>query len=161
MNGITAIPPATLAAPAAADAPSVADTQRHLRLVSAAQQFEGMMLEQILKPMQKSQDSGFGQDPDTDRDSSLDTMSSYGTEAVANAIAKSGGLGIARKLVADVTRLDARNATRNEAQNATRSEAQNGVRNRVDANAGQAPPIPASSITELPALKAHAPPPMR
>jgi peptidoglycan hydrolase FlgJ len=85
----------------------LAATQRHARLVDAAQQFEGMMLEQLLKPMQKSQDTGFGQDPDTDRDGSLDTLSSYGTEAVANSIARSGGLGIARKLVADVDRIDA------------------------------------------------------
>jgi flagellar protein FlgJ len=86
---------------------NLAATQRHARLVDAAQQFEGMMLEQLLKPMQKSQDTGFGEDPDTDRDGSLDTLSSYGTEAVANSIARSGGLGIARKLVADVDRIDA------------------------------------------------------
>ena len=87
---------------------SLVAAQRHARLVDAAQQFEGMMLEQILKPMQKSQDTGFGQDPDSDRDGSLDTLSSYGTEAVANSIARSGGLGIARKIVADVDRIDAR-----------------------------------------------------
>src|ERR1700719_4516137 len=80
-------------------------TLRYARLVDAAQQFEGMMLEQILKPLQRSQDSGFGQDADSDRDGSLDTMSSYGTEAVAKAIAKSGGMGIARKIVADVSRV--------------------------------------------------------
>jgi len=45
---------------------------------------------------------------DPDRDSSLDTLSSYGTEAVANSIARSGGLGIARKLIADVDRIDPR-----------------------------------------------------
>jgi flagellar protein FlgJ len=89
---------------------NLAATQRHARLVDAAQQFEGMMLEQLLKPLQKSQDAGFGEDPDTDtdRDASLDTLSSYGTEAVANSIARSGGLGIARKLIADVDRIDAR-----------------------------------------------------
>ncbi|HWZ51340.1 MAG TPA: hypothetical protein VNW54_07735 [Granulicella sp.] len=87
---------------------AVFEAQRHARLVDAAQQFEGMMLEQILKPMQRSQDSGFGQDPDGERDGSLDTMSSYGREAVAKAIAKSGGVGIARKIVADVSRTDAK-----------------------------------------------------
>ena len=111
MNGTITIAASTpiLAAPptGVAGGSSLATTHRHARLVDAAQQFEGMMLEQILKPMQKSQDTGFGQDPDSDRDGSLDTLSSYGTEAVANSIARSGGLGIARKIVADVDRIDA------------------------------------------------------
>jgi flagellar protein FlgJ len=81
---------------------------RHAKLVEAAQQFEGMLLEQMLKPMQKGEDTGFGEDPDADRDSSLDTMSSYGTEAVANAIAKSGGLGIAKQVIEKVSDLDTR-----------------------------------------------------
>jgi flagellar protein FlgJ len=128
MNGTPAVATSTLAmaaTPASTTTPSaalgtafgaalatgganLAATQRHARLVDAAQQFEGMMLEQLLKPLQKSQDTGFGSDPDTDRDGSLDTLSSYGTEAVANSIARSGGLGIARKLVADVDRIDTR-----------------------------------------------------
>jgi len=105
---VAASPAGTLGTTLAAASSSLAATQRHARLVDAAQKFEGMMLEQILKPMQKSQDTGFGQDPDSGRDGSLDTLSSYGTEAVANSIARSGGLGIARKIVADVDRIDAR-----------------------------------------------------
>lgn len=81
---------------------------RHAKLVDAAQKFEGMMLEELLKPMQKSQDTGFGEDPDADRDGSLDTMTSYGTEAMANAIAKGGGLGIAKQVLQKVSDLDAR-----------------------------------------------------
>jgi hypothetical protein len=80
----------TASTAAAATTATASDTQRQLRLVNAAQQFEGMLLEQILKPLQRSQDGGFGtqqDDPDNDRDTSLDTMSSYGTEAVATAIA--------------------------------------------------------------------------
>jgi peptidoglycan hydrolase FlgJ len=107
MNGPIAVATSTSASAAGTSA-NLAATQRHARLVDAAQQFEGMLLEQLLKPMQKSQDTGFGQDPDSDRDGSLDTLSSYGTEAVANSIARSGGLGIARKLVADVDRVDAK-----------------------------------------------------
>jgi peptidoglycan hydrolase FlgJ len=111
MNGTITVAASTptLAAPptGVAASSSLAATQRHARLVDAAQKFEGMLLEQILKPMQKSQDTGFGQDPDGDRDGSLDTLSSYGTEAMANSIARSGGLGIARKIVADVDRIDA------------------------------------------------------
>ena len=113
MNGPIAVATSTSAMAAAspiaaAGSANLAATQRHARLVDAAQQFEGMLLEQLLKPLQKSQDTGFGQDPDSDRDGSLDTLSSYGTEAVANSIARRGGLGIARKLVADVDRIDAR-----------------------------------------------------
>jgi peptidoglycan hydrolase FlgJ len=133
MNGILAVvastsgvaatpltPPSPRAALEAGGA-TLAATQRHARLVDAAQQFEGMMLEQLLKPLQKSQDTGFGQDPDTDRDGSLDTLSSYGTEAVANSIARSGGLGIARKLVADVDRIDAHSES--QTQKTQRSQA--------------------------------------
>jgi Rod binding domain-containing protein len=104
----TTTPSAAFGTALATAGANLAATQRHARLVDAAQQFEGMMLEQLLKPMQKSQDTGFGEDPDADRDGSLDTLSSYGTEAVANSIARSGGLGIARKLVADVDRIDAK-----------------------------------------------------
>ena len=87
------------------------EQQRHAKLVDAAQKFEGMLLQEILKPMQKSQDTGFGEDPDADRDGSLDTMTSYGTEAMANAIAKSGGLGIAKQVIEKVSDLDTRTGT--------------------------------------------------
>jgi len=81
---------------------------RHAKLQDAAEQFEGMMLQELLKPMQEGKDGsfggfggGFGSD-DADRDGSLDTMSSYGTEAVANAIAKHGGLGIAKQVMRQI-----------------------------------------------------------
>jgi peptidoglycan hydrolase FlgJ len=86
--------------------------QRHAKLQDAAEKFEGLMLEELLKPMQEGQGGafggfggGFGGD-DTERDGSLDTMSSYGTEAVANAIAKSGGLGIAKQVMRQLGGLD-------------------------------------------------------
>ena len=78
----------------------------HRKLTEAAQQFEGMLLQEMLKPMKehgfcekgtrgcsdgKEDGSGFG-----------DTLSSYGTEAMATAIAKGGGLGIAKRVVAQV-----------------------------------------------------------
>jgi Rod binding domain-containing protein len=74
--------------------------REHSRLVDAAQQFEGLMLQEMLKPLQSSEnkwDSG-----DKDADKSMDTLSSYGIEAVATAISKGGGLGIARKVVQQV-----------------------------------------------------------
>ncbi len=86
--------------------------QRHLKLEDAAQRFEGMMLQELLKPLQEGKDGSFGgfgggfSTDDDDRDSSLDTMSSFGTEAVANAIAKAGGLGIAKQVMREVGALD-------------------------------------------------------
>ena len=73
----------------------------HSRLVDAAQQFEALMLQELLKPMSSTENKW-----DTDEqegDKSMDTMTSYGTESVAKAIAKGGGLGIAKKVVAQVT----------------------------------------------------------
>jgi len=78
--------------------------QKQSKLVDAAHQFEGMLLEQLLKPLQKSQDGGFSQDADDDdRDGSLDAMTSYGTEALSNAISKQGGLGIAKQIIRQVS----------------------------------------------------------
>ena len=70
------------------------------KMRDAAQQFEGMLLQEMLKPLQSSEnkwDSG-----DKDADKSMDTLSSYGIEAVATAISKGGGLGIAKKVVQQV-----------------------------------------------------------
>lgn len=78
-----------------------AEAQRHAKLVDAAQQFEAMMMQELLKPMQAGQD-GWGGEQQND-DAAADTMSSFGTEAVAKAIAKGGGLGIARQVVRQVT----------------------------------------------------------
>jgi peptidoglycan hydrolase FlgJ len=81
-------------------------TSQHRKLVEAAQQFEGMLLEEMLKPMKMN---GFGQEDgtsnDEDKDGGLglgDTLSSFGTEAMATAIARAGGLGIAKRVVEQV-----------------------------------------------------------
>jgi flagellar protein FlgJ len=72
------------------------------KLVNAAHQFESIMLQQMLKPMMSHEDSWGGDDGES-HDNSLDTLSSYGTEAVATAISKDGGLGIARQVIQQVT----------------------------------------------------------
>lgn len=72
----------------------------HAKLMEAAQQFEGMLLQEMLKPMRSSEDSWLGEQKDLD--AAAGTMSSFGTEAVATAIAKRGGLGIALKVVQQV-----------------------------------------------------------
>ncbi len=91
------IDPTVMAGPIGVDQ----DARDHSRLVDAAQQFEGLMLQELLKPMNSTEnkwDTG-----EQEGDKSMDTMTSYGTEAVAKAIAKGGGLGIAKKVVEQVT----------------------------------------------------------
>jgi peptidoglycan hydrolase FlgJ len=73
------------------------------KLVNAAQQFESMMLQEMLKPLRSGEDS-WGGDDEKGSDSSMDTISSFGTEAVATAISKGGGLGIARQVIQQVTK---------------------------------------------------------
>jgi flagellar protein FlgJ len=79
------------------------DVQRRKQatLVDSAQQFEATMLQELLKPMQHGQ-SSWG-DEEKSEDSASDTISSFGTEAIAKAISKGGGFGIARRVVEQVT----------------------------------------------------------
>jgi flagellar protein FlgJ len=83
-----------------------ATTAEHRKLTEAAQQFEGMLLQEMLKPMkQHGFCQGDGQDDDDSKDAGSgfgDTLSSFGTEAMATAIAKGGGLGIAKQVVKQV-----------------------------------------------------------
>lgn len=71
------------------------------KLVDGARQFEAMMLEQMLKPMH------FGSSPDTageeDAQGSNDTLSGFGTEAVARALAGGKGFGLARQIIRQVS----------------------------------------------------------
>jgi flagellar protein FlgJ len=78
-----------------------ADAQKQAKLVDAAQQFEAMLMQEMLKPMQAGQDSWGGEQQNDD--AAADTVSSFGTEAVAKAIAKGGGLGIAKQVIQKVT----------------------------------------------------------
>jgi flagellar protein FlgJ len=85
-------------------APAAAAALQHRKLTDAAQQFEGMLLQEMLKPMKEH---GFAQEEeDSDsKDSGSgfgDTLSSFGTETLATAIAKGGGLGIAKRVVEQV-----------------------------------------------------------
>ena len=77
------------------------DDQKQAKLVNAAHQFEAMMLQEMLKPMQSGGDKWSGEDKD-DGDSASDTIRSFGTEAFANAISKGGGFGIAKTIIAQV-----------------------------------------------------------
>jgi flagellar protein FlgJ len=90
---------------ASATQPATASAADHRKLTDAAQQFEGMLLQEMLKPMREH---GFCQEEgDEDNDNKEgsgfgDTLSSFGTEAVAAAIAKGGGLGLAKRVVEQV-----------------------------------------------------------
>ena len=76
------------------------EKQRTAKLADGAHQFEAMMLQQMLKPL------NFGATPDAE-EGSQDTLQSYGTEALAKAISGRGGFGMADRIIKQVTAEDA------------------------------------------------------
>jgi flagellar protein FlgJ len=86
---------------------AAAEGQKQAKLVDAAQQFEATMLQELLKPLQHRQ-SCWGGEENGD-DTASDTIRSFGTEAIARAISKGGGFGIAKQIVSKVT-LEQRNS---------------------------------------------------
>lgn len=78
------------------------EVQKQAKLVDTAQQFEAMLLQEMLKPMRGGKDS-WGGEENNDSDSASDTISSFGTEALAKAISKGGGFGIAKQVISQVT----------------------------------------------------------
>jgi flagellar protein FlgJ len=88
--------------------PAANEGQKQAKLVDAAQQFEATMLQELLKPMQHGQDSWGGEE--TSEDSASDTISSFGTEAIAKAISKGGGFGIAKQIVSKLSLQHSRNS---------------------------------------------------
>lgn len=75
-------------------------SHRDAQVVKGAQEFEAMMLQEMLKPMH------FGSSPEQDGDDSAggagDTMRGLGMEALTKSIAIRGGLGLARTIVKQV-----------------------------------------------------------
>ena len=78
------------------------DVQKQAKLADAAQQFEAMMLQEMLKPMREEQNSWAADDKSESGDSASDTIRSFGTEAFAKAISKGGGFGIAKQVISQV-----------------------------------------------------------
>jgi len=76
------------------------DAQTRSKLADAAQQFEAMLLQEMLKPMRSEDGDWMGEDK---KDGASDTITSFGTEAVARAISKNGGLGIAKQVIRQVS----------------------------------------------------------
>lgn len=72
---------------------SIGDIAKHRKLVDAAQQFEAIFLNQMLKSAKF-----FGDDENGEGS----TVAGMGTEAMSKAIAAAGGFGIAHHIVAQV-----------------------------------------------------------
>ncbi len=71
---------------------------KQAKLVDSAQQFEAMLLGQMLKPLQFGEAAG----AEESTGGANDTIRSMGVEALSKAIAKGGGFGIARQIVRQV-----------------------------------------------------------
>jgi len=67
---------------------------QQVRVKDAAQKFEAVLMGEMLKPLREKS----AMNDDEKQDTGNDTYSSYGTEALAQAMVKSGGLGIARRI---------------------------------------------------------------
>ena len=84
---------------AATGAEAAAGLRRHAQLADAAQQFEAMMLQEMLKPMRGEGDDEAAKGPLAGGD----TLAAFGTESVARAMARGGGFGLARQIIRQVS----------------------------------------------------------
>jgi Rod binding domain-containing protein len=81
--------------------PANAAAIQRQKLVEGARSFEAMMLGEMLKPLQFGSGVEDGGEPSAG--GAADTLSGMGTDALAKALASRGGLGVARKIVDEVT----------------------------------------------------------
>jgi flagellar protein FlgJ len=77
------------------------ETPQHRKLVDAAQKFEAIFLQQMMKPFANKEEDG---DNEPDQTAGGSTYQDMGVESMASAIARGGGFGIARSVVASVER---------------------------------------------------------
>ena len=82
--------------------PAYGNTVRHAKLLHAAQQFEALMLNELLKPLGKSAAIGASEEDEGQNN----VLGSFGVEAMAGALAKSGALGFADRIVRSVEQHD-------------------------------------------------------
>jgi flagellar protein FlgJ len=75
------------------------------QLRQAANGFEASFLQELLKPM--SEDAMFG-GANSDSTGSMGTVSSMAAQALADGIAKDGGLGIAKRVLAELAPVEAK-----------------------------------------------------
>ncbi len=72
------------------------------RLVRAANEFESQMMQELLKPLTQ----GMGEDSEERGgalEGSMDSLASFGAEALGTALARSGGFGIAAGIIRELT----------------------------------------------------------
>lgn len=69
------------------------------RVQRAAEEFEAQMMKELLQPLNESDGWG-GADDET---GSANALGSYSLEALGSAISRSGGIGIAREIVAHLS----------------------------------------------------------
>ena len=80
---------------------ATATTAANRKLVDGAHEFEAMMLGQMMKGL--SFGVAPGEDPEDAEAGAAGTVRSFGTEAVAKAVAAGGGFGLARQIIRQVT----------------------------------------------------------
>jgi flagellar protein FlgJ len=98
--GIAQLVPSAAASGAADGMAHKPDSPAKIR--DAAQQFEALLLGQILRSMRESGKGWLG----TGEDQSGDCATEYAEQAFATALAKQGGLGLADLIAAGLTRED-------------------------------------------------------
>lgn len=79
-----------------AAAPAAGPVNDPAKVRDAARQFEALLIGQMMKSMQDSEGGWMG----TDADDASSSAMQYGTEMFAQAMAASGGLGIAKMVAA-------------------------------------------------------------
>jgi Rod binding domain-containing protein len=73
------------------------------KLVTAAHEFEAQMMKELLKPM-TSNDGLTGSDDDDSGLGSAGALGEYASEALGRSLSDHGGLGIANRIVSDLSR---------------------------------------------------------
>jgi flagellar protein FlgJ len=89
-----------LPAYAGRSSPPPGKTEQQARVYKAAQEFEALLLSSLLSPLEKSFSSLSGQD------SSGDDYHYMGVQALAGALSKSGGIGVADLLARQLLRTE-------------------------------------------------------
>jgi Rod binding domain-containing protein len=92
-----------LAAMGGATQAAQADSVPSPRLVRAAHEFEGQMMQELLKPMTKG-DALTGTDQDEDSGAgSGGALSEFASEALGQSLSQRGGLGIANQIIQELS----------------------------------------------------------